>query len=68
MMSLWPVDDETTAGQMKAFYRNLQKMPPAKALRQAQLETIRELKAEFPIPSPALWAPFILQGAQALGR
>ena len=67
MMSLWPVDDETTARQMKAFYQNLQKLPPAEALRQAQLETIRELKAEFAIPPPALWAPFILQGAQAFG-
>ena len=38
------------------------------ALRQAQLETINELKAEFSIAPPALWAPFILQGAQALGR
>ena len=69
MMSLWPVSDDITADQMKAFYQNLQKMPPAEALRQAQLQTIKELKAEFDgIAPPALWAPFILQGAQALGQ
>ena len=68
MMSLWPVSDEITANQMKAFYQNLQKLPPAEALRQAQLETIKELKAAYGVASPALWAPFILQGGQALGQ
>jgi CHAT domain-containing protein len=69
MMSLWPVSDEITANQMKAFYRNLQKLPPAEALRQAQLETIKELKAQYDgMAPPGLWAPFILQGAQALGQ
>lgn len=68
LMSLWPVSDEITANQMNAFYRNLQTLPPADALRQAQLDTIKELKAEFGTASPALWAPFILQGSQALGQ
>jgi CHAT domain-containing protein len=69
MMSLWPVSDEVTANQMKAFYKNMQTMPPAEALRQAQLETIAQLKAKFDgVAPPGLWAPFILQGAQALGR
>ncbi len=68
MMSLWPVADEVTANQMKTFYQNLQKLPPAEALRQAQLETIRELKAREGVASPGLWAPFILQGAQAIGQ
>ena len=68
LMSLWPVSDEITANQMKAFYQNLQKLPPAEALRQAQLETIKELKAKDGVVSPALWAPFILQGGQALGQ
>jgi len=41
---------------------------PAEALRQAQLETIQFLKAEYGgMAPPMLWAPFILQGAQALG-
>jgi CHAT domain-containing protein len=69
MMSLWPVSDEVTANQMKAFYQNLQKLPPAEALRQAQLETIKELKTQYNgTAPPGLWAPFILQGAQALGQ
>lgn len=68
LMSLWPVSDEITANQMKAFYRNLQTLPPADALRQAQLQTIKELEAKEGFASPALWAPFILQGAQALGQ
>ena len=58
MMSLWPVSDEVTARQMIAFYKNLQKLPPGKALRQAQLQTIKELKAEngfapFPFGLPS---------------
>ena len=68
LMSLWPVSDEITANQMKSFYQNLQKLPPAEALRQAQLETIKELKSKEGFASPALWAPFILQGGQALGQ
>ena len=69
MMSLWPVSDDVTATQMKAFYKNLQTLPPAEALRQAQLETIKELKAKNNgVAPPGLWAPFILQGGQALGQ
>ena len=69
LMSLWEVSDDVTARQMKAFYQNLQKLPKAEALRQAQLETIKELKAEYGgLAPPGLWAPFILQGAQALGQ
>ncbi len=67
LMSLWPVDDEVTADQMKAFYRNLQTLPPADALRRAQLETIQQLKAQYGVANPGLWAPFILQGAHAFG-
>jgi CHAT domain-containing protein len=66
MMSLWPIDDEITARQMKVFYQNLSKLPPAEALRQAQLDTIKELRAKHPSASPALWAPFIVQGAKAI--
>jgi len=68
MMSLWPVSDEVTANQMKTFYGNLKTLPPAEALRQAQVDTIRDLRAKYGQASPGFWAPFILQGAQALGR
>ncbi len=67
LMSLWSTGDEVTARQLKAFYRKLHTLPPAEALRQAQLESIRELKAKYGVPPPGLWAPFILQGARALG-
>jgi CHAT domain-containing protein len=67
MMSLWPVQDDVTAAQMKEFYGDLGKMPPAEALREAQLATIRTLRAEEGIADPSLWAPFIVQGAGALG-
>jgi CHAT domain-containing protein len=66
MMSLWPVGDAITADEMKLFYRNLQTMAPAEALRHAQLDTIRALKARDGHASPQLWAPFILQGGHAL--
>ena len=68
MMSLWPVSDEITARQMITFYKNLQKLPPAKALRQAQLQTIKELKAKYGFAPIVLWAPFILQGAEAFNN
>ena len=68
LMSLWPVSDKATVKQMVLFYKNLREMPPAEALRQAQLETIKELEDELGIAPPMLWAPFILQGAQAFGK
>lgn len=66
LMSLWAVEDETTVMQMTAFYRNLRTLPPAEALRQAQLETIAELREKYGQAAPILWAPFILQGGRAL--
>lgn len=67
VMSLWPVGDQTTRTQMEEFYRAYGKGErPAEALRQAQLQTIanlRELTASFgkPMAPVRLWAPFILQ-------
>jgi CHAT domain-containing protein len=67
LMSMWPVDDQVTADQMKAFYQNLQTLPLTDALRQAQRETIRRLKERDGVANPGLWAPFILQGANGFG-
>jgi CHAT domain-containing protein/tetratricopeptide (TPR) repeat protein len=67
MMSLWPVQDDVTVGQMKEFYRDLGKMSPADSLREAQLATIRELRAQDGVADPSLWAPFIVAGADSLG-
>jgi CHAT domain-containing protein len=57
VVSLWNVNDESAADLMIRFYRNL-KMGRSKgeALRQAQLETIRDNGFPF------FWAPFVLVG------
>ena len=60
LMSLWLSGDEVAARQGKDFYRKVQTLAPAEALQQAQLESIRELKARYGIAPPGLWAPFIL--------
>ncbi|HYV44642.1 MAG TPA: CHAT domain-containing tetratricopeptide repeat protein [Myxococcaceae bacterium] len=55
--SLWPVDDETTAALMEAFYRRLgEGHGRAAALREAALE----VRARY--PHPHFWAPFISVG------
>lgn len=66
VLSLWPVSDQVTTLLMETFYRNLRQMPPAEALRQAQLETINHLENEMYGPIPFFWAPFIIQGGHAL--
>ncbi|TLS78250.1 CHAT domain-containing protein [Mariprofundus erugo] len=66
IMSLWPVSDEVTATQMQVLYREYGNgSTPARALRQAQLATIGELRQRNSYASPALWAPFIVQGGAA---
>jgi hypothetical protein len=57
--------DRLPGYKIKTF---LQKLPPGKALRQAQLQTIKELKAKYGFAPIALWAPFILQGSQAFNN
>ena len=58
LVSLWNVNDESTAALMGAFYRYMleDNMPPAAALRAAQKE--QWLAGE----SPYKWAAFTLQG------
>jgi len=58
--SLWKVSDEATVAMMRAFFLNLQTMPKAQALQQAQLGLV---KSNAMISSqPYFWAPFILVG------
>lgn len=68
LMSLWPVEDMVTMEQMKEFYRRIGAQSPAEALREAQLATLRKLRAEQGVADPAVWAPFIIQGPDVLGK
>jgi CHAT domain-containing protein/lipopolysaccharide biosynthesis regulator YciM len=57
IVSLWSVDDGSTAFLMTEFYQNLQqKMDKATALRKAMLETKKKYS------SPSQWAAFTLIG------
>ena len=57
IVSLWAVNDKSTAELMTAFYRALQTNPDrAVALRSAMLTTLKQY------PSPRDWAAFTLMG------
>lgn len=60
LVSLWQVDDEATAQLMTKFYKLMleKKLPPAEALRQAQLEIQKQPQWQ----SPYYWAAFVIQG------
>jgi CHAT domain-containing protein len=56
-MSLWTIDDETTAELMVRFYEDLARTKsPATALRNAQLKLLAQR------PHPFFWSPFVLVG------
>jgi CHAT domain-containing protein/Tfp pilus assembly protein PilF len=60
MASLWNVDDASTAELMKQFYDAMinRRLPPAAALRYAQLYVSKEKRWT----RPYYWAGFVLQG------
>ena len=58
LLSLWPVEDDSTATLMTTFYRNFRDIPMFEALRQAQISLIKVTETSDPI----FWAPFILVG------
>lgn len=71
--SLWAVNDATTAALMRDFHTllNLEGMPPAEALRTAQLRALREARARTRgkntkgkalAGDPTHWAAFVHQG------
>ncbi|HEX5108281.1 MAG TPA: CHAT domain-containing protein [Vicinamibacterales bacterium] len=61
VVSLWPVDDQSTALMMEAFYRALRGgANPAAALRAAQ-DDLRQRKSRG-YDHPYYWAPFVMVG------
>lgn len=60
IVSLWDVDDRSTSELMKRFYTGLllEKLPPAEALRRAQVSLWKETRWH----SPFYWAGFVLEG------
>jgi len=60
LVSLWKVDDDATAEIMTRFYKLMleKKLPPAQALREAQLQMQNETEWK----SPYYWSAFVLQG------
>ena len=59
LASLWNVDDNSTSELMGRFYRQILKGVRAdQALRKAQVE----LLARSTTRSPAIWAPFVIEG------
>lgn len=61
MVSYWSVADESTAGLMTDFYKNLLNQPKpdfSQALRTAKIKMISEGK----YAAPYYWAPFVLIG------
>jgi len=58
LVSLWPVADESTERLMTRCYEALGKSDARMALRQAQLDVMREPKFSHPF----FWAPFDLVG------
>ena len=58
VVSLWSVNDVATSELMAKFYQKMlqEKLPPAAALRAAQISMWQEKR------EPHSWAAFILQG------
>lgn len=60
IVSLWSVDDEATSLLMSSLYKRMIKdrVPPAAALRAAQIEMLKQPRWQ----APYFWAAFVLQG------
>ena len=57
LVTLWDVNDKSTAEFMKAFYRHLQAAPDKAIALQRAMRDLRETH-----PHPYYWAPFELIG------
>ncbi|WP_157663644.1 CHAT domain-containing tetratricopeptide repeat protein [Burkholderia ubonensis] len=70
MASLWQVADQVSKPLMTRFYENLEHMPRDIALREVQLNCMRNSltavhATEFAVCSPFFWAGFVLYGSPA---
>ncbi len=61
LVTLWDVDDSSTAAFMKSFYRQLMSTSHK---GQALQQTVLEMRKNY--PHPYHWAPFVLIGTEAL--
>ena len=62
MMTLWPVEDRTSAELMKKFYKHLSEgVPKAEALRQAKLAFLRSHNNVG--GNPFYWSGYVLMGS-----
>jgi CHAT domain-containing protein len=67
VVSLWAINDKATSELMVRFYRKMlgaEHLPPAAALRAAQIEMSRDERWQ----SPYFWGAFILQGEWRLNN
>lgn len=64
IMSLWPVEDETTRQWMSTFYREhfLQGQNAGESVRAASLRVLRERRERHQSTSPFYWGAFIAAG------
>ena len=64
VMSLWPIPDQETKELMVAFYIHMSKdkMPRAKALRQAILDQMQVTEKRYGLSHPLFWGAFIYLG------
>jgi CHAT domain-containing protein/Tfp pilus assembly protein PilF len=64
VMSLWPVDDESTRSWMLAFYRArlFDERQTPEALRQASLSVIQQRRENGESAHPFFWAAFVAAG------
>jgi len=61
IMSLWQIDEKTSAGIIEDFYNNLSdEMPKSDALRLAKLNYLKKAKNE--LAAPYFWAGMVLVG------
>jgi CHAT domain-containing protein len=61
IMSLWPVEDESTRHWMTAFYKHrlIEQSGVAEAVHDASLEMLERRRADRQSPHPFFWAAFI---------